>query len=70
MTLKEKEMSNENSNISTDTCDDCGRHGPGTRYVQDDSTTYFICMSCGPKQFEKTARRDIDSWLAGGEFGG
>lgn len=63
-------MSNESSNISTDICDDCGHQGPGTRYAQDAETTYFICMSCGPKQFEKTARRDIDSWLAGGDFGG
>jgi predicted RNA-binding Zn-ribbon protein involved in translation (DUF1610 family) len=62
--------SKEYSSIGTDTCDDCGRHGPGTRYSVEQGTIYFICASCGSKQFEKTARRDIDSWLAGADFKG
>lgn len=52
--------------ISTSTCDDCGRKGPGTEYFSHGASVYFTCKHCEPKHFERTARRDIDTWLNGG----
>lgn len=58
----------ENTVIKTSTCDDCGRHGPGTEFLNDGHAVYFVCKGCEPKPFEKRARRDIDHWLSGGSL--
>lgn len=64
-------MSNESSsNIITDTCDDCGTKAPGVVHHQTGTQVMFICKNCDGKMFERHARRDIDTWLAGGDFGG
>lgn len=53
--------------ISTSTCDDCGRRGPGVEYFDHGAPVYFTCKACEPRTFEKVARNDIDAWLNGGQ---
>ena len=56
----------DNMIISTSTCDDCGRRGPGIEYIDHGLSVYFTCKACEPKTFERAARKDIDRWLDGG----
>lgn len=53
--------------ISTSTCDDCGRRGPGVEYYSHSAPVYFTCKHCEPRTFERVARGDIDTWLNGGQ---
>lgn len=55
--------------ITTDRCDDCGRRGPITLHHHNGTPVLGTCRDCNPKAFEDQARRDIDSWLAGGTLG-
>jgi hypothetical protein len=54
---------NDTITIKTCKCDVCGTKAPGVEY-----TSQFACKHCDPQGFEKVARRDADSWLAGGSF--
>ena len=61
------ETKTDTMSITTSTCDDCGRRGPGIEYTSCGAPVYFTCRHCEPKTFERTARADIDAWLSGGE---
>lgn len=65
--MNKENIMTESTVIKTSTCDDCGRHGPGTEFLNDGHPVYFVCKGCEPKPFERRARADIDRWLTGGE---
>jgi hypothetical protein len=59
---------NDTITIKTCKCDECDHTAPGVEYTSLGSPVLFVCKHCEPKGFEKQARQDIDSWLAGGSF--
>ena len=54
--------------ITTTTCDSCGRKGPAVLHHHTGTPVLAQCPACGPSNFEAQSRREIDAWLAGGEF--
>lgn len=69
-----KIMEESMADIKCDRCDDCGCKGLGVMHeahVADHvlSPVLFLCRQCDPTSFDNVARRDIDTWLEGGELG-
>lgn len=55
--------------IKTDRCDSCGVKASGVALHQYGCEVLFCCRQCMPKNYESTARREVDAWLAGGRIG-
>jgi len=53
------------SNIRHDVCDCCDRRGAAAITEEDGAAIFGICAGCDHDAFEKVARNNIDSWLAG-----
>lgn len=58
-------MENMEKALTTDTCDSCGQKGLSVIHHHLGNPVLAQCKSCDPRNFEATARRDIDRWLAG-----
>lgn len=57
-----------NDTIRTTTCDVCHTiKVPCREFHHLGAPVLTACRTCQPANFEETARRDIDAWLAGGD---
>jgi len=55
-------------NIRNTTCDVCNAtQTPCVEHFHLGVPVLTACKACHPRNFEETARRDIDAWLAGGD---
>ena len=53
------------NSLATDTCDTCNRRGTTVLFHHHGAPVLAQCSCCAPKEFERVARRDIESWLRG-----
>lgn len=49
--------------ITVCTCDSCNRRSVGVMLHHYGTPVLFQCSTCSPREFERVARRDVDSWL-------
>jgi len=50
-------------------CDGCDARGPVVAlHDTNEVEVLALCKRCAPKNFEATARKEIDAWLSGGRF--
>lgn len=60
------EYSHDETHFSNSECDVCGSAGPTVMHYNNGAPVLTQCKACAPKEHDRVARRDIDSWLQGG----